>query len=101
SFGFTLCARSGCWHVRKCHCSMRATRDRSASRYVTWRLAKDDGHVVEVAPDGLKRRLAHPVLRAELRVVDPDGRRRDAAQGDGVFGQRIPDPSAIPGGPGA
>src|SRR2546430_7253456 len=71
---------------------------RSGSRCATW-LAKNNSHVAEVAPDGLERRLAHPVLAAKLRIVHPDGRGRYAAQRDGVFGKRVPDASSVPGRP--
>ena len=44
----------------------------SGSPCGTLRLAINNGHVVEVAPAGFKRRLVDPVLTAKLVVVDPD-----------------------------
>ena len=60
---------------------------RSGSLCAISPLAIDDGHVVEVAPAGFERPFAHPVLAAELVVVDANLAGGDPGENHRVFGQ--------------
>src|SRR3979411_3331578 len=84
----------------KCPCCTRAATVRSGSSCDTLGLAINDGHVVEVAPAGLERPLADPVLASKLVVIDPDTARRNPGEDHRVLGQRVADGAAVPRGPG-
>src|SRR5207302_6695083 len=84
----------------KCRYYIRAGTRRSGWRCAIW-LTKDNRHVAEVAPDGLKRRLADPVLASKLGIIDPNRGGRHATQRDRVLGKRVPDATSVPGRPGS
>jgi hypothetical protein len=62
-------------------------------------LFRNDRHVVEVSPLGLKGALADQVLRSLPAIIRTDIRERQAGDHDGVLVQGIPNAAAVPRGP--